>query len=40
MVEILQDHITDHVVPNDKKWAKRQSDAAEELVGLLRTYLK
>ena len=40
MVEILEDHIRFHVVHPDDKPKQSQVDAAEELVDVIRSYLR
>lgn len=40
MHQVLEGHILEHVVDKSRKPTKEQSEAANELVGILKTYLK
>lgn len=40
MVEVVEDHIRGHLVDADRHPQALQADAVEELVDVLRTYLK
>ena len=40
MHQVLEGHIMEHVVDQSRKPTKEQSEAANELVGILKTYLK
>lgn len=40
MSEVLEGHVRHHVLAPEKKPSARQRDAAEELVEVIRTYLK
>ena len=40
MAEVLEDHIRFHVLAPDADPRSQQSQAAEELIGLVRSYLK
>ena len=40
MSEVLEGHVREHVVDPDRRPSAAQLDAAEELIAVLRTYLK
>ncbi len=40
MAEVVEGHIRHHVLDPDTKPASEQADAAEELIDVLKTYLK
>ena len=40
MAEVMEGHILFHVLPADEKRGSQQSRAAEELIGVIRAYLK
>lgn len=40
MHQILEGHILEHVLDKSKRHTKQQSIAADELIGILKTYLK
>ena len=40
MAEVVEDHILMHMVDPDRKPSRSEQDAAEELLDVLRTYIK
>jgi len=40
MAEVIEDHVQMHMVDEDRKPTKREAKAAEELIEVLRTYIK
>jgi FrmR/RcnR family transcriptional regulator, repressor of frmRAB operon len=40
LVEILDGHLRQHIVDPDKRPRSPQTDAAEELIGVIRSYLR
>ena len=40
MAEVVEDHILMHMIDEDRKPSRAELNAAEELLGVLRTYIK
>lgn len=40
MAEVIEGHIRHHVLPSDSKLTAEQTEAAEELIEVVNTYLK
>lgn len=40
MAHVLEGHIREHIVDPDRRPTKRESQAIEELIGVLRSYLR
>ena len=40
MSEVIEGHIREHVIDPDKRPTRQQTEAAEELIQVLKTYLK
>jgi DNA-binding FrmR family transcriptional regulator len=40
MAEVVEDHIQDHLLGTDPKPSRRELEAAEELLDVLRSYIK
>jgi DNA-binding FrmR family transcriptional regulator len=39
MAEVLEEHVREHLLPNDGANGPRQADAAEELIEIIHSYL-
>jgi DNA-binding FrmR family transcriptional regulator len=40
MAEVVEDHIQDHLIRGDRKPSRAELEAAEELLDVLRSYIK
>lgn len=40
MAQVLEGHVREHIVDADRRPTKRETEAIEELIGVLRSYLR